>query len=96
MWGRDISVQNKIFEGILDDIEKLENPQERESLLFDFMKEKNRISDATLLDRVHHMWAKSVFDIMGKVVPSAERKPTPKTFLEVTDLDNNFVLIKIY
>ena len=37
-----------------------------------------------------------MLDIMGKVVPSSQRKPTPKTFLEVTDLDNNFVLMKIY
>ena len=37
-----------------------------------------------------------MLDFMGKVVPSAQRKPTPKTFLEITDLDNNFVLIKIY
>ena len=37
-----------------------------------------------------------LLDIMGKVVPSSQREPTPKTFLEVTDLDNNFVLMKIY
>ena len=37
-----------------------------------------------------------LLDMMGKFVPSSQRKPTPKTFLEVTDLDNNFVLIKIY
>lgn len=37
-----------------------------------------------------------MLDVMGKVVPSAKRKPTPKTFLEITDLDNNFVLMVIY
>ncbi len=37
-----------------------------------------------------------MLDIMGKVMPSAKRKPTPKTYLDVTDLDNNFVSIIIY
>lgn len=37
-----------------------------------------------------------MLDVVGKVAPSAKRKPIPKTFLEVTDLDNNFVSIVIY
>lgn len=37
-----------------------------------------------------------MLDVMGKVMPSAKRKPTPKTYLEVTDLDNNFVSLIIY
>ena len=37
-----------------------------------------------------------LLDIMGKFVPSAKREPTPQTYLETTDLDNNFVSIVIY
>lgn len=37
-----------------------------------------------------------MLDVVGKVVPSAKRKPTPKTYLEITDLDNNFVSVVIY
>ena len=37
-----------------------------------------------------------MLDVVGKAVPSAKRKPTPKTYLETTDLDNNFVSIVIY
>ena len=37
-----------------------------------------------------------MLDAMGKVVPSAKRKPTPKTYLEINDLDNNFVSLVIY
>ena len=37
-----------------------------------------------------------LLDTMGKFVPSAKRKPTPKTFLEVTDLDNNFISLVVY
>lgn len=35
-------------------------------------------------------------DFIGKVFPSAKRKPAPPSYLEVTDLDNNFVSIIIY
>ena len=38
----------------------------------------------------------TMLDAMGKVMPSAKRKPAPKTYLEVTDLDNNFVSLIIY
>ncbi len=37
-----------------------------------------------------------LLDIMGKFVPSAKREPTPQTYLETTDLDNNFLSIVIY
>lgn len=37
-----------------------------------------------------------MLDVLGKYVPSAKRKPTPQTYLEVTDLDNNFVSMVIY
>ena len=37
-----------------------------------------------------------LLDFIGKYVPSAQRKPAPKTYLETTDLDNNFVSIVIY
>lgn len=35
-------------------------------------------------------------DVIGKFVPSAKRKPTPQSYLELTDLDNNFISIIIY
>lgn len=35
-------------------------------------------------------------DFIGKYVPSAKRKPIPQTYLETTDLDNNFVSLVIY
>jgi len=35
-------------------------------------------------------------DFIGKHFPSAKRTPAPKTFLEVMDLDNNFVSIVVY
>lgn len=37
-----------------------------------------------------------MLDVLGKYVPSAKRKPTPQTYLEITDLDNNFVSMVIY
>lgn len=37
-----------------------------------------------------------LLETVGKVVPSAKREPPPKTYLEVTDLDNNFVSVVIY
>ena len=37
-----------------------------------------------------------MLDFMGKHFDSAKRKPTPKTYLEITDLDNNFVSLVIY
>lgn len=37
-----------------------------------------------------------LLDTMGKFFPSAKRKPTPQTYLEVTDLDNNFVSVVVY
>ena len=38
----------------------------------------------------------AMLDVMGKVVPSAKRKPAPSTYLEATDLDHNFVSLVIY
>ena len=35
-------------------------------------------------------------DFVGKYVRSSQRKPAPDTFLETTDLDNNFISIVIY
>ena len=35
-------------------------------------------------------------DFVGKYVRSSQRKPAPNTFLETTDLDNNFISIIIY
>ena len=35
-------------------------------------------------------------DFIGRYVPSAKRKPAPQTFLELTDLDNNFISIVVY
>ena len=35
-------------------------------------------------------------DFVGKYVRSSQRKPAPNTFLETTDLDNNFISIVIY
>ena len=37
-----------------------------------------------------------MLEFMGKHFDSAKRKPTPKTYLEITDLDNNFVSLVIY
>ena len=37
-----------------------------------------------------------LLDLMGKFVPSAKREPTPETYLETTELDNNFISIVIY
>ena len=38
----------------------------------------------------------AMLNTMGKVMPSAKRKPAPKTYLEINDLDNNFVSLVIY
>lgn len=35
-------------------------------------------------------------DFIGKTVKSSQRKPAPNTFLETTDLDNNFISVIIY
>lgn len=35
-------------------------------------------------------------DFVGKYIPSAKRKPMPQTYLEITDLDNNFISIVVY
>ena len=35
-------------------------------------------------------------DFVGKYVRSSQRKPAPETFLETTDLDNNFISVIIY
>lgn len=37
-----------------------------------------------------------MLEFVGKHISSSKRKPTPQTYLEVTDLDNNFVSIVIY
>ena len=36
------------------------------------------------------------FDFVGKYVKSSQRKPAPNTFLETTDLANNFISVVIY
>lgn len=33
---------------------------------------------------------------IGKVFPSAKRKPMPQSYLEVSDLDNNFISVVVY
>ena len=38
----------------------------------------------------------NALEFIGKHVKSSQRKPAPKTYLEVTDLDNNFVSMVIY
>jgi len=35
-------------------------------------------------------------DFVGKHIKSSQRKPAPNTFLEVTDLENNFISLVIY
>ncbi len=35
-------------------------------------------------------------NFVGKIAPSAKRKPAPQTYLELTDLDNDFLSIVIY
>ena len=37
-----------------------------------------------------------MLDFIGKFVPSSKRKPAPQTYLELTDLDNNFLSMVIY
>ena len=37
-----------------------------------------------------------MLDFIGKFVPSAKRKPAPQTYLELTDLDNNFISVVVY
>lgn len=37
-----------------------------------------------------------LLDTMGKFIPSAKRKPIPQTYLEVTDLENNFISLVVY
>lgn len=37
-----------------------------------------------------------LLDTIGKFVPSAKRKPAPQTYLEIDDLDNNFVSLVVY
>jgi len=39
---------------------------------------------------------KNFVNFVGKHIKSAQRKPTPGSYLEVNDLDNNFVQIVIY
>lgn len=36
------------------------------------------------------------YDFVGKYVKSSQRKPAPNTFLEATDLEDNFISIVIY
>ena len=36
------------------------------------------------------------FDFVGKYIKSSQRKPAPNTFLEATDLENNFLSLVIY
>ena len=35
-------------------------------------------------------------DFVGKVFPTSKREPAPQTYLEMTDLENNFVSMVIY
>ena len=37
-----------------------------------------------------------LLDMIGKFVPSAKREPAPQTYLELTDLENNFVSLVVY
>ena len=67
MWGSDCTIRDNFAAGMLDEIEKIKDPQERESLLFGFIQKDGRLENSELLDRVHHMWVKSVADIMGKI-----------------------------
>ena len=45
-------------------------------------------------------WSQKVhiktLDWVGRVFPSAKRKPAPQTYLEATDLDNNFLSLVVY
>ncbi len=36
------------------------------------------------------------YDFVGKYIRSSQRKPAPDTFLETTDLENNFISLVIY
>jgi len=38
----------------------------------------------------------NTLNFVGKVFPSSKREPAPQTFLEMTDLENNFVSMVIY
>ncbi len=37
-----------------------------------------------------------LYDFVGKHVRSSQRKPAPETFLETTDLENNFISLIVY
>lgn len=37
-----------------------------------------------------------LYDFVGKYVKSSQRKPAPDTYLETTDLENNFISIVLY
>ena len=37
-----------------------------------------------------------LYDFVGKYVRSSQRKPAPQTYLETTDLENNFLSLVIY
>ncbi len=38
----------------------------------------------------------NALNLIGKVIPSAQRKPAPQTYLELTELENNFLSVVIY
>ncbi len=38
----------------------------------------------------------NALNLVGKVFPSAKRKPAPQTYLELTELENNFLSVIIY
>ena len=38
----------------------------------------------------------NTLNFVGKVFPRSKRKPAPQTFLEMTDLENNFVSMVVY
>ena len=65
-WGSDISIRDHLVEKLLSEVEQIKNPNDRENLLFEFLKKKGRINNGELLARAQHLWAKSVADIMGQ------------------------------
>ena len=66
LWGSEISKRDHLIDSLLTEIQQVKNPKTREGLLFEFLKKNGRISNPELADRAHHLWAKSVADIMGK------------------------------
>ena len=38
----------------------------------------------------------NALNLVGKIFPSSKREPTPQTYLELTELENNFLSVVIY